>query len=380
MNHNNLNNKINKKYSLNEEYSEVFKNPAFNAFKLKKIFRQKVDEKQLAFIAGNLAQIYKAGISIAAALELVIDILPSRVYKNSLSEVLVSIKQGESLSQSFAKFKDLYPEFFVGMISVGENTGKLYQVLKGLSNFYDKLLFIKTEIKNACAYPAFVIMSLIALTIFFVNIVIPNFCEIYKSMNIKLPPSCQFLYDINLNLKNDPFVTSIAIVCWILIILIILKGFSKKINIDKFTRIPIVKSFFEYVMILLFSIITSTGINISHALEYCEDSVSFSYLRKKTGEINLSILRGKNLTESLTLSGMFSKYTLAIIKIREESGTIDEGFKELAQDLECKLSRQIKKYLKLINPIFLFIMAGFIVMFLLIFVLPLFNNLQDGIR
>jgi len=71
---------------------------------------------------------------------------------------------------------------------------------------------------------------------------------------------------------------------------------------------------------------------------------------------------------------------LAIIKIREETGTIEEGFKELANNLEDKLFQQIKKYLRLISPIFMFIMAIFIVTFLLGFVLPLFDNLKSGMR
>ncbi len=367
-------------YSSKEGYSEIFENLILKKFKLRRIFKPKVDEKQLAFIAENLAQMYNAGIPIAMAVELVIDILSSRMYKDSLYKVLVSIKDGRSLSQSFGQYKELYPNLFLGMIAIGENTGKLYQVLKGISKFYSKLLFMKNEIKNACVYPIFVLISLVALSIFFVSTVIPNFCEIYKSMNIKLPVACQILYDIYNNVKNDPLITGITIVCWTLVILIILKECSKKITVDKFSRIPIVKNFFEYMMVLLFSIITSTGINISDALEYCEESINFAYFRKKTGEINLNILKGKALTESLMLSGMFSKHTLAIIKIREESGTIEQGFKELSQDLEYKLSEQIKKYLKCINPAFMLIMASFIVMFLLEFVLPLFNNLQNGMR
>ncbi|NRU52362.1 type II secretion system F family protein [Clostridium beijerinckii] len=88
------------------------------------------------------------------------------------------------MSQGFSEFKDLYPEFFIGIISIGENTGKLYEVLKGLSVYYDKSLFIKKEIKNACIYPMFIFISMILLSIFLVNEVIPNFFEIYKSMNI----------------------------------------------------------------------------------------------------------------------------------------------------------------------------------------------------
>lgn len=381
MNSSNFNSKI-EKNNLSTKFNKVLEDLRliFEKFKFSLLSRNKMDEEQLSLIAGSLAQIYKDGIQISTALELVEDALSNKIYKKSLIKVLECIKQGKSLSEGFAEFKDLYPKFFIGIISIGENTGKLYEVLKGLNIFYDKLLFIKREIKNASAYPIFIFISMIILTIFLLTKVIPSFCEIYKTMNIDLPANCKFLYDMSIDIKNKPFTTITTIISWILILLIVIKISSKKFNSDTFVKIGIVKSFFEYIMVLLFSIITSTGINISHALEYCEESISFVYLRKKIREINESILKGRTLTESLEISGLFSKYTLAIVKIREDSGTIEEGFKELSHNLEYKLSQRIKKYLRWISPIFVIIMASFILIFVLGFVLPLFNNLKNGIR
>jgi len=292
----------------------------------------------------------------------------------------MSIKQGNSLSEGFSEFKELYPEFFIGIIAIGENTGKLYSVLKGLNVFYDKCFFIKKEIKNASAYPKFIFVSIIILTIFFLNKILPNFCEIYNSMNIKLPANCKGLYDLNNFFKNEPLLTTITIISWTLIAGILFKYFANKISINNFTKINIVKSFFEYIMVVLFSIITSTGINISKALESCENSIGFDYLKKKIRKINIDILNGKTLTESLEKSGVFSKYTLAIIKIGEESGTINVGFEELADNLERQLFQQIKKYLSYISPIFMFIMAILVVIFMVGFLIPLFDNMKSGIR
>lgn len=349
---------------------------------LKEIFRLKHtrNDEQLSLIAGSLAQIYKDGIRITEALELVADITPNKIYKDSLYRVLSLIKNGNSLSQSFAQFKDLYPELFTGILSIGENTGKLYEVLKGLNIYYDKSVSIKKEIKNACTYPILVLISIIALGIFLINQVIPSFYEIYKSMNIKLPKNCKVLYDISISLKSNPFVTSVTILSWTLIAVIIVKYFLKNIDVGKLAKINIVRAFFEYIMILLFSIISSSGINISHALDYCENSMSFIFLKKKIREINLNIINGKTLTESLEKSGIFSRYTIAIVRVREEGGTIEEGFKELSNNLEYKLNERIRKYLRLISPIFVLIMASFIITFLLGFVLPLFDDLQRGIR
>ena len=380
MNSRTIRNKIHEESKLDLEYSKVFGRLNFHNIRLKLLFKSKVNEEQLSLIASNLAQIYKDGIPITTALELVSDVLPDKTYKNNLLKVLVLIKQGKSLSEGFAQFKDLYPEFFIGIITIGENTGKLYEVLKGLNIYYDKSLFIKREIKNESAYPLFVFVSMIILIIFLINKVIPSFCEIYKAMDIELPANCKFLYDVNNTFESNPLITLVTISSWGLISIILLKCFFKNISFEKLTKINIVKSFFEYIMVLLFSIITSTGINISQALEYCENSMSFAYLRKKIKEINMSILEGSTLTEALEKSRLFSKYTLAIIRIREESGTIEEGFKELSNNLEYKLFEQIKKYLRFISPIFVVIMASFIVIFLLDFVLPLFNNLKSGMR
>jgi len=376
----NTKNNINEKYNSNLQHIKLVKKLNFLTRAKKLLFKVKVDEQQLSLIAANLAQLYKAGIPITTALELVADVLHSKTYKDSLGKVLMRIKQGNSLSEGFSEFKELYPEFFIGIIAIGENTGKLYFVLKGLNVFYDKCFFIKKEIKNASAYPKFIFVSIIILTIFFLNKILPNFCEIYNSMNIKLPANCKGLYDLNNFFKNEPLLVTITISSWTLIAGILFKYFANKISINNFTKINIVKSFFEYIMVVLFSIITSTGINISQALESCENSIGFDYLKKKIRKINIDILNGKTLTESLEKSGIFSKYTLAIIKIGEESGTINVGFEELADNLERQLFQQIKKYLSYISPIFMCIMAVLVVTFMVGFLIPLFNNMKSGIR
>lgn len=337
------------------------------------------NENQLSLICGSLAQIYMDGIPISIALELVEDVVPNKIYKNSLSRILSSVKQGKSLSESFAQFSDLYPEFFTGIISIGEDTGKLYEVLRGLNIFYDKVIFIKKEIRNACIYPVFVFISMIISGIFLVNKIIPSFCEIYKSMNIELPGMCKFLYDLNNDFISNPIIVVETMICWMIIAAIIFKFIFKKLNITMFIKVNIVNLYVEYMLILLFSIITSTGINISKALESCENNMNIAYMKKKIGEINNSIRTGATLTESMEKSNSFSKYTLAIIKIHEEGGRIDKGFNGLAQNLENKLHDKIKQYLKYISPVFIVIMAGFIVIFILGFVLPLFDKLQSGI-
>lgn len=378
--HSNIKNQIKKKYNWYLPLGKLNKKANYSIMSEGVLFKSKVKEEELSLIAGNLAQLYKNGIPIATALELVSEISYNKIYRDSLLQVLTFIKNGKSLSESFSEFKSLYPEFFTGIIAVGENTGKLYSVLKGLNVYYGKCVYIKKEIKNASIYPLFIILSMFILSIFFVNNIIPSFCEIYKAMNIDLPANCRIIYEANNYIKENPLLVSVTIICWFFILLVVLNYFSKKISLNMFAKINIVKLFFEYIMVLFFSIIISSGMNISKGLKHCEDSINFAYLQNKIRNINANILRGRTLTEALEVSGVFSKYTLAIIKISEEGGNIEEGFKGLAANLEYSLSECIKKYLRFISPMFVVIMAVFIVVFLVGFVLPLFNNLKNGIR
>lgn len=337
-------------------------------------------EAQLSLIANSLAQIYKNGIPLITALELVEDVVQNKLYKNSLGRILVNVRQGNSLSESFGLYKELYPELFIGVISIGEDTGKLYEVLRGLGTFYDKTIFVKKEIRDACSYPMMIFISMIIFGIFLLNQLVPSFCEIYNSMHIELPSNCKFLYELNNNFKSHPVVGMITIISWIMSGVILFWYATKKFNIGMFTKIYTVKLFVEYLLVLLFSIITSTGINISVVLEYCEDSINFIYFKQKIKEINESIKNGSTLTESLEKTKAFSQYTLAIVKIHEEGGTIDEGFKQLANHLENRVQEKVKKYIKCINPIFILLMSGFIISFMLEIVLPLFDKLQSGIK
>ncbi|MBE6063637.1 MAG: type II secretion system F family protein [Clostridium butyricum] len=337
---------------------------------------KKVSLKHLMIISRNLGQIYKDGIPINEGIEIIGDTIHNKEYKQSLKKISIYMKDGLNLSDSFKKFDYLYPQFFTGLISIGENTGKLYEVLCGLSLFYEKYLNITESLKSACVYPAFVLISIAILILLLTEHINPSFYDIYKSINISPPASCIFLYKVKLFFEQNMYTTIFSILCWGAVFAVIFKCLNKRFNVESFRRLKIVKNIIEYITVLLFSILFSTGINISKGLSFCEDSIRPKYLNEKLKEVNNQLIKGRGLAESLEKSGLLSKYTLTVVKIREESGTISEGFKEISEDMEQMISKEIKKYLSYITPAFVVIMGICVMIFLGVFVLPLYDSLQ----
>lgn len=341
--------------------------------------RKSFSEADLQIIAENLGQIYKDGIPVREGIDLIGETMNHKEYKKSLENISKSIKKGIGLSESFKEFDKLYPPFFTGLISVGENTGRLYKVLCGVGNFYGKYSFVVDSVKKACRYPLLIFVAMFILFLILTLGINPRFCDIYKSMNTKVPDICLSLLKLKLFCEENVLAVISAFICWGIVFVFITRYLYSKVKIDSFLKFKIVRNVVEYIAILIFSILCSTGINISYGLNYCEDSISPEFLNKKLKEINKSLINGNSLTVSLKNSGIFSKYTLSIIRMREESGTISDGFNEIAEKMEKDVSKEITKYLKRITPIFTIIMAIFIVVFLVVFIVPLYDSLQIGI-
>lgn len=358
------------------------KNSIKNVLKEKEvqISKKYVNEKQLSFIAKSLGQIYKDGIPINKALILVEESVSDKYYKSSLRSISKGINSGKSLSESFDGCMSLYPKLFVGLISIGENTGKLYEILIQLGEYYEKSNEIKSEIKTACVYPFFIMFSIVLLIAVFINKIIPSFYSIYSSMGITPSYWYRVVYDFQQGFKENYIINTIYILCWIVIPVIIIRTIISNDGFNYLLKFKIVKDILEYMTILIFLIVTNSGISILQGLDYCIESITPEYLNRKIIEIRNCILKGNTLSEALKESGIVSNYTLAVIKIKEETGSLAEGFKTIAVRKEKEIHKKINTCLKALSPLLIIIMGIIVFIFISVFVLPLFKQLQSGIR
>ncbi|AOR23926.1 type II secretion system F family protein [Clostridium taeniosporum] len=340
----------------------------------------KINFNELSLISGSLAQLYKDGIKINEALNLIKEIILTKEYKRSIDQIVKNIESGETLSAAFYKHYELYPKFFIGIISIGENSGNLYEALNALKEYYGKRAFIKKYILSSLAYPIILFISILALIVFLVLIVIPNFNSIYSSIGIKAPIISQKIYEISMYIKENISISIMFLLCWgVIIPFIIIKKLMGKKYMYLLSKFKIFNRFLEYVIVFIISIIINSGMNISYGLKQCASSMNSGYISNKLIEINKDILKGNTLSESIINADIFSKYTIAIIKVREESGSVGEGLKELSIILEKSLIKIVNKYLSLLQPFFIIVISVIITLFFIIFILPLFDGLKVGI-
>lgn len=337
----------------------------------------KKDYKNINLIAENLEKLYTDGIGIILAFELMLELDLKKEYKESLINIKRSLEKGNSLGESFELYIELYPKFFVEIIKIGEETGQLGYVLKGLNKYYKNNYLYRSKINKSLIYPIIIIVFLILLMISSLYLIIPTFNEILINKE-SLPNITEKILNLSVFLEGNKilgliYIIVIFIICPMIIILI--KGNILKEKFLKIIKIYDFKN--EYEILLILNLFISSGINIPKGIEFFNRNRS-DELSENLNKIKNEILLGKSLEQALVKSKEISKYSLALIKIGEESGNIEDRLNIILTRLENQKEDKIKILITFIQPTLIIILAACVISFLILFLFPVMDNIYGG--
>lgn len=134
-----------------------------------------IKEINTARTARTLSSLLKAGVSMSKALSITEDVLTNNYYKQIIDKSIKSVEKGETLSSVFKDATKLYPVMMGEMVEVGEETGKLSDMLVDIANFYENEVEIKTKDLSTIIEPVLMIMIGAAVGFFAVSMLTPMY-------------------------------------------------------------------------------------------------------------------------------------------------------------------------------------------------------------
>jgi type IV pilus assembly protein PilC len=138
-----------------------------------------VRESNSARTARTLSSLLQSGVEVVTSLEITADVVSNVHFKKVLLDAREHIKKGEPLSAAFAAKKGLYPAFVSEMISIGEETGKLGEMLSNVADFYEEEVSQKTKDLSTIIEPVLMVVVGAAVAFFAVSMLSP----IYSLVN-----------------------------------------------------------------------------------------------------------------------------------------------------------------------------------------------------
>lgn len=336
--------------------------------------KKKASYRDLALIAGNIGKLYDEGISLLNILNLIDDLPLKKEYKELLKDMEVCIRDGGSLCEGFKRGGTLIPSFFNSMIDIGERTGKIVYVLIGLETFYSKLYYIKKRIIGALTYPMILLGALALLGVFVLFFFIPSMSNIYSAMGHDIPQSYINIISFKEKFFDNPIIVSIQlIIIFAILPYFVIRSFFKQYLEILIEKIPIYSLINEYIAIVLMYVVINSGINIAIGLQYCCEGELGKTINRNIKKINNDITAGRMLSQSMSETKMFSNYTLAHIKLGEESGSLDKRLQLLEEEIFKNVTARMNKITQLIQPFLILFIGVIIVSFIIKFLMPLLD-------
>lgn len=134
-----------------------------------------VKQVNAARTARTLSSLISSGVDIVVAIGVTREVIQNSYYKEVLEESEKTIQKGEPISAIFINHSDLYPLFVGEMLSVGEETGKIGDMLAGVAAFYEDEVDQKTKDMSSIIEPILMIVIGAAVGAFAISMLAPTY-------------------------------------------------------------------------------------------------------------------------------------------------------------------------------------------------------------
>lgn len=337
-------------------------------------FKKKFKNEDLYILFRQLSLFINSGINIESAFE----ILSTQFSKDKgkiLSDIRDNLRSGTSLSDAM-NMTGAFPSLVINMVYVGENTSSLGKIFNKLSDYYIKKRKTRSKIIEAMAYPIILLVTSIFIIIFLIINVIPSFAEIFSDNNNLLPLPTRIL----LGFSNFIYRNYLFIILGILLLVSVALIYHKK-HPKTFHSFLLKSSYYEMTksMNLSFNmdLLLGSGLTVDRSLEIISKMEKNLSLKEKYQEILAKLKSGDHLYKSFQEAGIFSNILLSMVRVGEESSSLREIFSIMSSYYEEEVNSRNQKFLGLMGPILIIIMALIIGFIVLSIALPIFDMVNQ---
>lgn len=341
-------------------------------------FKKNIPYQDLAIFCRQLHFGLAAGIPMLRAIGMIKDQIEHKRLKSILTNVYEEIQKGSALSEVLGQHKEI-PYMLTAMVEVGEATGNIDHIMGEMAEYYDKQHRQKKTIDAALTYPKFLLAFSICIVIGLVTFVVPTFVDSILSAGQELPLPTQALIAVSNFVKNNFLLLTIVVIGLYIIKLTLIDANPKiQYEKDKFLVTnkklsPITQQIFTARFARTFALLVQGGMSVMDGLEIAGNAVDNRYIKKMIEECNYMIQKGQGIGDSLETRKIFPKMMTQMMKVGEETGSIDDILKKTSEYYEIEAEFAIKKLTALIEPImivFLAFIVGFVVISL---AMPMFQ-------
>lgn len=344
----------------------------------------RIKREAVMHLSRQIAAFLRAGLPILEAVHTISTENESSSVRRMMNDIEDGLRSGDRFSDCLDKFPKVFPPFYRGIVRSAELTGELDTVLARLSRYIERDLVARRKIKSAMIYPLIVsVMSIVTVLILAIY-VLPKFEAFFADLDAELPLPTRILLGFTGFLGQWWWA-----ICGGLAALVVLFTVVTRTRRGKYARdalllkVPVLGGTIQYALVERFCRVlgsmVSAGVSLTDGLAVTTEALRNRVYIKRLGEVSEQILEGQGIAGPLARTGLFPGTATQMLRVGEDTGSLDTQLEVTAEYYEAELDYKIAKLTALFEPIVIIVMGlivGFVAVALVSAMYGIFNQVD----
>ncbi len=344
----------------------------------------RIKRDHVMHLSRQIAAFLRAGLPILEAVHTIGAESENSSMRRLMNDIEDGLRSGDRFSDCLDRFPKVFPPFFRGIVRSAELTGELDTVLVRLSRYIERDLEARRKIKSALTYPLVIAGMSVVTVIVLAAYVLPKFKVFFESLDATLPLPTRML------LATTDFLTEwwwalLAGVGTVALLIFIGTRFEQgKYLRDAFLlKVPVLGETIQYALVERFcrvlASMVSAGVNLTESLTVTTAALRNRVFVRRLTEVREQMLEGQGIAGPLARTRLFPGTATSMLKVGEETGSLDSQLEVTAEYYESELDYKIAKLTALFEPAIIILMGlivGFVAVALVSAMYGIFSQVE----
>ena len=338
--------------------------------------RRNVGRRDVELFTLELAALVRAGLAVDKGLDILVEIEPHGPRRDLLRGLQADVRGGTALSEALAKRSGLFSRFYVSMVRAGELSGAMDNAL--LANFLERARALRQEVGNALVYPIILVFIALFSMAIILGVVVPRISAMFEDSGQSLPWFTNIVIGAGNLMQQYGWIIGVAIAFVYL--------YARQFGNDPIVRkkwdgyllgIPFLNTLVSEIeasrYMRTLGTLLENGVNLLDALEVSRQVVGNHEIASRLDRVSARVRQGEGLARPLMESRAFPSLASHLVRVGEETGSVDGMLLHLATIYENQVQTTTKRMVTLLGPILILGLAVFIAAIMFALVVPILS-------
>lgn len=324
-----------------------------NLFDLDISILNRVSVKEISIISRQIATLLDAHVPALKTFRLIAAEAENPIVAKKFTEMSDDIQNGVPISGALLKHPTLFSDFYVNMVTGGEESGKLAETFNALADYLERSYELVSKARGALIYPAFVIVTFVVVMVLMLTLVIPKLSDIITQSGQEVPLYTTVVIKLSFLLVNYGAFVAMALVAALFFAWRLTRGTSFIAHTKLW--FPVIGNLYQMLYLSRITdnmyVMLSNGISMVRSLEITAKVVDNEIYQDILKKAVIAVKGGAPLSATLIGYEEIPNVLIQMIKVGEETGELGNILQKLSVFYQREVQNAINTVISMIEPV-----------------------------